>query len=322
MDSHTKEKIKLLLEEKSLLEDEIVSIATLARNYQSQAKLSKEELEKLESSYDSICSQNSMLESELIRLNAQLQETEVENLALKAQLQDLKEQLSIAQTHSTQNVQTSSELERKNLELEQNLANCSSVLKQLNEECEELKELCSEKNNEIMALKEIVSKEKKNEAIKELSYIILSKDHHSSDSPIKNIKHNYQITDVLESKIKSLEQESQEYLSKYRSVLFKYIECLKEYKDQSALTLSKLPEAFSGKEDRLKAKLSYIDLEIEFSEFELERIECEEISYYTSFGESPAALEEPRKSRTSQLPIQYLVFQASIIESLLTRSSP
>jgi chromosome segregation ATPase len=227
MDTHTKEKIKLLLEEKSLLEDEIVSIATLARNYQSQAKLCKEELEKLESSYHSICSQNSQLESELIRLNAQLQETDTENRVLKSKLDELSQQFSISQSYSSQHNQNFSGLE-KNSELEQKIIQMSEIINQVNEECEELKGLCSEKNEEILALREIVDKDKKNEAIKELSYIILSKEHNTIDSPIKNIKYNYPITDVLESKIKSLEQESQEYLSKYRSVLFKYIECLKE----------------------------------------------------------------------------------------------
>ena len=322
MDVHTKEKIKLLLEEKSLLEDEIVSIATLARNYQSKAKLCDEELEKLESSYHSICSQNSQLESELIRLNAQLQESETENQNLKSKLEVMSQELSITESFSSQHDKKISKLEKRNEELEQKIRQMSEIINQVNEECEEIKGLCSEKNDEILALREIVDKEKKNEAIKELSYIILSKEHSIADSPIKNIKYNYPITEVLESKIKGLEQESQEYLSKYRSVLFKYIECLKENKDQSTLTLSKLPEAFIGKEDILKAKLNYIDLEIEFSEFELERVECEEISYYTSIGESPCALEEPRKSKFSQFPIQYLILQASTIESLLTRSSP
>ena len=46
-----KDKFYKLLEEKSILEDEMVSIAGYARTYQSEAKLCKEEVESLKSSY-------------------------------------------------------------------------------------------------------------------------------------------------------------------------------------------------------------------------------------------------------------------------------
>jgi archaellum component FlaC len=316
-DQHLKDKVKILLEEKSLLEDEIVSIAALARNYQAQAKSCKEELEKLEASYKSICMQNSLLESDLIRLNNQVQEIETENHELKIQVLELTEKISLLQDLSSGQDKSSQSLLMKNNDLNGKIKDFEALVKQLNEECEELRNLCSEKNDEIMTLQELVDKDRKNNAIKELSYIILSKEHSCPDSPMKIIKNNHLITEVFENKIRSLEQESQEFLCKYRSVLLKYIDCLKEFRDHNKKVSSYLKGENPFKEEIILAKSNYLEIEIEFSEYELEKLECEEISYYTSFGESPAADLETRKSRSSGVSMGFLLAQAAMIESLL-----
>lgn len=321
MDQHLKEKVKVLLEEKSLLEDEIVNIASLARNYNNQAKSYKEELEKLESSYKSICTQNSMLESDLIRLNSQILETENENLHLKKTVEELTQELDNLKNYSTENIKNFNKQEEINSQFKSKIQELEELVKLLSEECEEFRIVCSEKQEEILSLKELVDKDRKNNAIKELSYIILSKEHNSPESPIKIMKNNNLITEVFENKIRSLEQESQEFLSKYRNVLFKYIDCLKEFRETNNVVLAGIKGEVVAKEEIVKGKLNYLDIEIEFSEFELEKLECEEISYYTSFGESPCIDMEGRKSRTSGISISLLLTQAAAIESLLTSNS-
>ena len=321
MDQHLKEKVKVLLEEKSLLEDEIVNIASLARNYQTQAKSYKEELEKLESSYKSICTQNSMLESDLIRLNSQIIETENENSQLKKTVDELSKELDDLKSYSTENIKIFNKQEEINAQFKCKIQELEELVKLLSEECEEFKIVCSEKQDEILSLKELVDKDRKNNAVKELSYIILSKDHSSPESPVKIMKNNNLITEVFENKIRSLEQESQEFLSKYRNVLFKYIDCLKEFRETNNIVLAGIKGEVVAKEEIVKGKLNYLDIEIEFSEFELEKLECEEISYYTSFGESPCMDMDGRKSRASSISISLLLTQAAAIESLLASNS-
>lgn len=95
-----KEKYFKLLEEKSILEDEIVSIAHLARSYQTQAKLYQEELESLKSSFQLICSQNSELESEIILITSNNSDLQCEvgdikknNAELMSEIGKLKEKV-------------------------------------------------------------------------------------------------------------------------------------------------------------------------------------------------------------------------------------
>jgi chromosome segregation ATPase len=262
-----------------------------------------------------------MLESDLIRLNSQILETENENLHLKKTVEELTQELDNLKNYSTENIKNFNKQEEINSQFKSKIQELEELVKLLSEECEEFRIVCSEKQEEILSLKELVDKDRKNNAIKELSYIILSKEHNSPESPIKIMKNNNLITEVFENKIRSLEQESQEFLSKYRNVLFKYIDCLKEFRETNNVVLAGIKGEVVAKEEIVKGKLNYLDIEIEFSEFELEKLECEEISYYTSFGESPCIDMEGRKSRTSGISISLLLTQAAAIESLLTSNS-
>lgn len=175
-----KEKFMKMLEEKSLLEDEIMSIANLAKNYQTEAKHYSEEIESLKSSYSLICSQNSQLESEVITLTIDL----------------------------------------------------NNLTHKLND----LESLNSNYEKELERLKELTNEDSKKSAIKELSYIILSKEH-SPESKILKSNHNQIIRDALENKIKDMETERNEYLLSYKECLYKYVAVLKELlkADQNSL---------------------------------------------------------------------------------------
>lgn len=262
-----KDKFAKLLEEKSLLEDEILSIASLARSYQSQAKSSKEEYEKLEASYSLMCSQNSNLEAEVIRISEELQVLTAENQLLSLQNEEL--------------------------------------------------------SNEVQKLKETYGTDSKSNAIKELSYIILSKDHGSTDSPLHQAKYSEFIKEALESKIKSMEKERDDYQAKYKECLGKYIESLKQLKCSDDTLLHITDKKNILNDDMIMNRIQATQMELELSVCNLEAIECEEVSFCTSLAESPKiSSDNPKKSRSNLVPVNFLAVQAGMIEKLLSSLGP
>ena len=258
-----KEKFSRILEEKSILEDEIVSLASLARKYQTQEKTHEEELESLKSSYNLICQQNSELESEVISKNSLIDQLEKENMDLRI--------------------------------------------------------LTSEYYSELQKYREASEKDA-SKTIRELSNIILSKDR-ISDSP--NAKYSELVKDSMESKIRQMEKERNEYYSKYKESHFKYISCLKELisSDQLILKLSNNQEYDS--QEYIKNKIQLTEFEMRNAEKSLEGIECDEISYYTSLTESPKISNcfLIKKPNDSTVPLSFFIAQASMIENMIKNNS-
>jgi hypothetical protein len=255
-----KDKFIKVLEEKGLLEDEVLSLASVARSYQSQAKEKKEDLEKLEASYHLICSQNSNLESELIKANM----------------------------------------------------NC----KLLADENEELKEQNQEYLAEICKLKDLLKEDTKSNAIKELSNIILSKEP-SHDNYRTSAKYSEFIREALEGKIKSLEKERDDFIGKYRELLVKYSECLKELRN--AGFLNSCDSQLVSDDDTGRFRASYLELEMEQTQNALDNLEFEEMSFCTSIAESPKISEEIFKKKNEKIStsINFMQIQAAAIERLL-----
>lgn len=253
-----KEKFFKLLEEKSLIEDEMISVASLARKYQFQAKSCQEELDSLKSSYQSICSQNSELESEVIQM--------------------------------------------------------ASNLDNLNNEIENLKDQNIAYESEIARLKTLVDKEYKSNAIKELSYIILSKEH-SPDSIGNSSKYTDAIKEALEGKVKSMEKEREEIVQKYRECLYKYFTNLNHLLNSDHFILNLVDNVSEIDKDSIRYRIQVTQTEITNTEIALENLEGEEMSFFTSIAESPKLSD--LKTKFNCVPISFLEIQAKSLEDLL-----
>ena len=265
--AHYKDKFYKVLEEKSILEDEILSIANLARTYQFQAKSYKEELESLKSSFQLICSQNSELESEIITITTKIYSLE--------------------------------------------------------DELQQSKSIKDRFLSEIARLKDIVDKDSQTTAIKELSYIILSRDRPSPEKPLAINKYSEVIKEALEDKLKSIEKEREEYHYKCREYLSAYITVLQETIEVDrnllqAISINHLTRA----QEIIRKRIQDNDFSLLQADLASDNIEGEELSFYTSITGSPKISEDIfSKVNKNLVSVNYLTIQASALEDLLQRSS-